>query len=124
VLGEKQQRFVDEYLVDMNATQAAIRAGYSVRTAHAQGCRLLKHADVARAIAKAKENLSKRTGISQEWVIERLVAEAQYEGPGASHGARVAAAAHLAKHLGMFVERQEVRNLTLEDVIAKARKSA
>ena len=45
-LTEKQKKFCDEYLVDMNATQAAIRAGYSERTAKAQGSRLLTNVDV------------------------------------------------------------------------------
>lgn len=48
-LTEKQQRFVDEYLIDLNATQAAIRAGYSVKTADAIGCEnLTKHTNTQR----------------------------------------------------------------------------
>ena len=45
-LSAKQQRFVDEYLVDLNATQAAIRAGYSEKTAGAQGFDLLKKPEI------------------------------------------------------------------------------
>lgn len=47
MLNAKQQRFVDEYLVDLNATQAAMRAGYSERTANEQGARLLAHVSVS-----------------------------------------------------------------------------
>ena len=49
-LTEKQQRFVEEYLVDLNATQAAIRAGYSVKTADVQGSRMLRNVKVHRYI--------------------------------------------------------------------------
>ena len=45
-LNEKQQRFADEYLIDLNATQAAIRSGYSAKTAYSQGQRLLKHVEI------------------------------------------------------------------------------
>lgn len=71
-LTEKQQRFVDEYMVDLNATQAAIRAGYSVKTAEQQGYQLVHKTSVAAAIAKAKAALSKKTGITQERILREL----------------------------------------------------
>ena len=52
-LTEKQQRFVDEYLIDLNATQAAIRAGYSAKTADVQGSRMLANVKVQQAISEA-----------------------------------------------------------------------
>lgn len=59
-LPPRRQRFVDEYLVDLNATQAAIRAGYSKRSAAEAGYELLRNAQVAAAIAeRAKESLAK-----------------------------------------------------------------
>ena len=51
----RQQRFVDEYIVDLNATQAAIRTGYSARTANEQGARLLANGSVASAIQAAQQ---------------------------------------------------------------------
>lgn len=72
----KQQRFVDEYLIDLNATQAAIRAGYSAKTANEQGARLLANVSVRSAIAEAKAKRSKETGIDAAWVLSRLAAEA------------------------------------------------
>ncbi len=69
----KQQRFVEEYLIDLNATQAAIRAGYSEKTAHVIGPENLGKPVVATAIAEAKAARSKRTGIDAKWVLERLV---------------------------------------------------
>ena len=54
-LTPKQQRFVEEYLIDLNATQAAIRAGYSEKTADSIGLQLLRKTQVAEAIAGAQE---------------------------------------------------------------------
>lgn len=68
-LTPKQERFVEEYLVDLNATQAAIRAGYSPRTADRQGPRLLGNAGVQAAIAAGRDRLSHTTGITQERVL-------------------------------------------------------
>lgn len=71
-LTPKQQRFVAEYLIDLNATQASIRAGYSPRTAEQQGPRLLGNVGVQAAIAGARAKVAKRLEIS----AERVVAEA------------------------------------------------
>ena len=71
-LTAKQQRFVDEYLIDLNATQAAIRAGYSPNTASAQGARLLINVNISNAIAQAMARRSSRTGITQDRVLREL----------------------------------------------------
>jgi len=71
-LTPRQQRFVEEYLVDLNATQAAIRAGYSPKTAEQQGSRLLSNAKVAQAISVGRQALSERTEITQDMVLKRL----------------------------------------------------
>lgn len=71
-LTEKQQRFVEEYLIDLNATQAAIRAGYSVKTADQQGSRLLTIVKVQEEISKAMAERSRRTGINQDRVLQEL----------------------------------------------------
>lgn len=68
----KQARFVAEYLIDLNATQAAIRAGYSKRTANEQGSRLLTNVSVKAAIAQAQEKRARRTEITQDRVLEEL----------------------------------------------------
>lgn len=72
-LTPKQQRFVDEYLVDLNGTQAAIRAGYSGKTANEQAARLLAKASVKAAIDGAKAMRSERTRIDADHVLARLV---------------------------------------------------
>lgn len=107
-LTPKQQRFVEEYLIDLNATQAAIRAGYSEKTAEVQGPRLLGNVRVAAEIAKGKSERTERVQVTQDYVIQRLIIEAEREGEGASHSARVSAAGLLGKHLAMFTDKQEV----------------
>lgn len=72
-LNEKQKRFVEEYLIDLNATQAAIRAGYSQNTARSIGQRLLTFVDIQAAIQQAQSNRSERVQITQEEVIRRLL---------------------------------------------------
>ena len=68
-LTPKQERFVQEYLVDLNATAAAIRAGYSKKRASELGYQLLQKTTVQAALQEAKINLQKRTEITQEMVI-------------------------------------------------------
>ena len=68
-LTEKQKRFVSEYLVDLNATQAAIRAGYSAKTAGSQAFDLLKKPEIQEAVQAGQKKLSERTGITQERVL-------------------------------------------------------
>lgn len=69
-LTEKQKRFVEEYLVDLNATQAAIRAGYSVKTAKSIGQENLTKPDIQAAIQEAKNNRSQRVEITQDRVLQ------------------------------------------------------
>lgn len=71
-LTDKQQWFVDEYLIDLNATQAAIRAGYSAKTADQQGSRLLANVKVKQAVAEKQAQRSKRTGVNQDRVVLEL----------------------------------------------------
>lgn len=75
-LTPKKARFVDEYLVDLNATQAAIRAGYSAKTAYSSGQRLLKDVGIQAALSKAQSSRSERTKIDADWVLTRLAEEA------------------------------------------------
>lgn len=69
----KQQRFVSEYLLDLNAKRAAIRAGYSAHTAEVQGPRLLRNVQVKEAVDDAIAAQSARVGVSADWVIKRLM---------------------------------------------------
>ncbi len=71
-LNEKQARFVEEYLIDLNATQAAIRAGYSAKTADQQGHALLKQPKIRRVISARQDDAAKDVGITQARVLREL----------------------------------------------------
>ncbi len=117
-LTPKQQRFVAEYLVNLNATQAAVRAGYSEKTAYSVGHENLKKPEVAAAIQEAMEVRSQRTEIAQDWILEqlKLVYEASiearpvYDKNGKEKGFSFNPAAAnralelLGKHQGMFAD--------------------
>lgn len=75
-LTAKQQRFVAQYLIDLNQTQAAIRAGYSEKTAAEQASRLLTNVKVSEAIQAAMKARSERTEINADWVLKRLARDA------------------------------------------------
>lgn len=72
-LTDKQQRFVDEYLIDLNATQAAIRAGYSEKTAAAIGAENLIKPNIQNAIQEAQAKRQEQTQIDAAYVLRRLV---------------------------------------------------
>ena len=71
-LTPKQELFVNEYLIDLNATQAAIRAGYSEKTAHSSGPRLLENVGVAAAISARLGKITEKLEVTQERVIAEL----------------------------------------------------
>lgn len=72
-LTPKQQRFVEEYLIDLNATQAAIRAGYSEKTAKSIGQENLTKPDIQKAIEEAQNKRTEQTQIDAAYVLRRLV---------------------------------------------------
>jgi len=72
MLSPKHKVFVAEYLVDLNATQAAIRAGYSPKTAYSSGQRLLKHVEVAAAIAEKTGKRLEKLDASADYVIQTI----------------------------------------------------
>lgn len=69
---DKQERFCEEYMIDLNATQAAIRAGYSPKTAQQQSTRLLLNVLVQNRIAQLQAEQSRRTGVSADRVVREL----------------------------------------------------
>jgi phage terminase small subunit len=103
-LTPKQERYIAEYLIDLNATQAAIRAGYSEKTAHKQGSQLLGKTSIAAAISGAQAERSARTNITQDYVLESIVSAMErckqddtFNAAGVFKGAEL-----LGKHLGLF----------------------
>jgi phage terminase small subunit len=103
----KQERFIQEYLVDGNATQAAVRAGYSEKTAYNIGFENVNKPEIAAAIAKGQAARCERVQVTQDYVITRLMLEAEREGEGSSHAARVSALEKLGKTLVMFTDKTE-----------------
>ena len=69
---DKQARFCEEYMIDLNATQAAIRAGYSPKTAREQARALLTKLDIQNRIAQLQAEQSRRTGVTSDRVVREL----------------------------------------------------
>jgi len=121
-LTDKQQRFVAEYLIDLNATQAAIRAGYAAKTANREGSRLLSNVDIAEAIAAKAAEKAAALDLSAERVLRGLFEEATRTGEGSSHGARVSAWGLLGKYHKLFTDRIEADisgDITVTDARSK-----
>ena len=72
-LTDKQEMFCREYLIDLNATQAAIRAGYSEKTARASGCENLTKPDIQNRIAELKADRNELVNIDAAYVLKRLI---------------------------------------------------
>lgn len=100
-LPARQKLFCEEYLVDLNATQAAIRAGYKKKTARSQGQRLLTNVDIQKYISELQKQQSERTGITADTVLKELekIALSDVEVSGKE---KIKALELLGKHLGMF----------------------
>ena len=75
----KQRRFVEEFLIDLNGTQAATRAGYSRRSANRIASEILSKPDVQEAIADGQRSRSERTAVTQDHVLQRLAAIAFFD---------------------------------------------
>ena len=74
-LTARQKRFADEFLLDLNGTQAAIRAGYSPKTADQQASRLLTNVKISDRIAAGKKKRSEQTGIDAGWLLKYLAGQ-------------------------------------------------
>ncbi len=106
-LTAKQERFIQEYLVDLNATAAAKRAGYSEKNAGKIGPELLGKTSISQAIQKAIEKRRLRTEVTQDYVIEKLKTIADKRASDApdsdlKYSSQIKAIELLGKHLGVF----------------------
>jgi phage terminase small subunit len=117
-LTARQQRFVDEYLIDLNATQAAIRAGYSAKTAKQAGSRMLTNVDVTASVNKAMGRRAQKLEITAASITTRLIqiADKAQTLDGAS-GLSVARQSMMdvAKLNGLVVETHETINRSPEE---------
>ena len=109
-LTDKQAAFMREYLVDLNATQAAIRAGYSERTAYSVGQRLLKNVEIQRAMASAQAKRARRVEIKAEDVLRGVIEVTTQARDSGDLKTALKGYELQGKHLGMWTERvkQEV----------------
>ena len=147
MLTEKQERFWREYRIDRNATQAAIRAGYSKKTAYSQGQRLLKNVEIRKKIADHNREICEQADVTQERIINelamiafskasdyaRIVEKQAIDETGKIKGRdgfeiitydKTKALELLGKHLGMFEDQNEkkLRQSKTEQEIERLRR--
>ncbi len=104
----KQRRFIEEYLIDFNGCQAAIRAGYSESSAKEIAAENLTKPNIKSEIDRLTAQMTEKAIVTKEMVLQGLLDEARMYDEGASHSARVSAWAHLGKHLGIFMDKVEL----------------
>lgn len=104
-LTPKQQRFVAEYLTDLNATQAAIRTGYSKKTAKEQASRLLTNVNVRAAVDAAQAKLSGKLEITAEKVLRDIEDTRRNAVATMEWGPALKASELQGKHIGMFADK-------------------
>ncbi len=128
-LTPKQQRFVAEYLVDLNATAAAERAGYE--HPNTQGPRRLVNVGIAKAIASAQAKRSKRTEVTQDYVLTAIkdtIEQYRGGGEGSNPNAVLKGAELLGRHLALFTDKAvvDVNHGVREpaEIIARAQQAA
>lgn len=113
-LTEKKRRFCEEYIVDSNGAQAAIRAGYSPNGARVQAARLLRQPEVCAYVEELRAPIKEQNMITTGEVIAGLRSEARDMDNGTA-SSRVSAWGKLGQHLGMFTDKIEA-NLTSNEV--------
>lgn len=114
-LTPKQADFVREYIASLNATQAAIKAGYSEKTAQEQGYQLLRKTSVQQSIEKARARKAEKVELTAEMVLRRIKTEMDSDAADSSPASRLKAAELAAKHLGMLTDKVDVRVNTMTD---------
>ena len=128
-LTPKQERFVQEYLVDLNATAAAKRAGYSEKNAGKIGPELLGKTRVSAAIQEAIQRRSQRTEVTQDYVIGKLKAIADKKASDApdselKYSSQIKAIELLGKHLGAWEPQDKQQTAVEDDPITRSLKEA
>lgn len=117
VSDERHERFVEEYIIDRNATQAAIRAGYSPKTAGASGSRLLRNVNIAKAIKDAQQRMSERCKIKADDVLNGISRCTQKAEEAEDYRTALKGYELQGKHLGLFVERTENKHEIMTKVV-------
>ena len=118
-LTQKQRRFCEEYVIDSNGKQAAIRAGYSMKAATQQGSTLLTYPKVVAEIDRLRAEQRARLNVTIEMITKQLIADRELAHNEGQAGAAVSASMALAKLHGLMVDKREVRvvsNMTPEQI--------
>lgn len=106
-LNLKQQLFIEEYLVDLNATQAAKRAGYSEKTAYSIGQENLNKPEIQEAVQKAFNERSERTEITQDYVLGTIKETVEKCKESDNTNGILKGCELLGKHLKLFTDKVE-----------------
>lgn len=115
-LNPKQQQFVNEYVVDHNAKQAAIRAGYSPRSAEVTGSRLLSNDKVAAQIKRMQAKAAERAIVTVQDIADQLDDDRKFARENKSSSAAVQATMGKAKVLGLIIDKHVVGMKRIEDM--------
>lgn len=108
----KQKAFCQEYLKDLNATQAAIRAGYSAKTAHVIGAENLTKPIIASYLQQETSQRAEKVQITAEMVLKQIMEDRDDAKERGQLSVSMKGNELLAKHLGMFIERHEVKDVS------------
>jgi phage terminase small subunit len=111
----KQQKFVEEYLIDLNATKAAMRAGYSKKTAHRIGAENMQKPAIKKAINEARKKFSQKTEVTTEKIIKGFSDIAFSDSEMTEDRDKVASLNSLARIMGMFNDKLSVKHSGLTD---------
>lgn len=113
-LTDKQLKFVDEYMVDMNATQAYLRAGYrcTEEAARVSASKLLTNPNIVAEIATRQEKIQEKTELTVEWVLNELADNHRQAKQLGDFAPSNKALELIGKHIGMFKERVELSGET------------
>ena len=118
----RQEAFVREYAIDMNATQAVIRAGYSEKTAYSQGQRLLKNVEVSAAIEDTQEAHAERCNVTVDGLTDELEAARMTAQKNCQAAAMVSATTGKAKLHGLLVEKRVESRMSPREALDAAAK--
>ena len=106
-IGAKMLRFVEEYMIDLNASAAVLRAGYKTRHKEKMATQLMQHPHVKREIANRVQERRERMELSADYVINKLIAIVE-ETESGNPQAALRGLELLGKHLGLYRDRQEI----------------
>lgn len=107
-LNERQRRFCEEYLVDLNATKAVERCGYNTKFANRVGYQLMENPAIRITIDALRVERTKTTDVTKDYVLQQIMRTIRAAEEDGNHGAVLRGSELLARHLGMFIERTEI----------------